>query len=152
MVSPVMYSSASGIWATPQDLFDALDYEFDFTLDVCALPENAKCARYFTPEVDGLKQSWAAETCWMNPPYGREIGEWVEAARNESLMNGTTTVALLPARTDVKWWHRFIWDETKHMPYRQVEIRFVKGRLKFGNAESSAPFPSVVVVFRGNRL
>jgi site-specific DNA-methyltransferase (adenine-specific) len=73
-VSPALLSSASNVWATPQEFFDALDREFRFELDVCALPDNAKCPRYFTPDDDGLAQSWAPAVCWMNPPYGRDIG------------------------------------------------------------------------------
>ncbi|AEG14390.1 DNA N-6-adenine-methyltransferase [Desulfofundulus kuznetsovii DSM 6115] len=138
MLNESMFSSRTGEWETPQTFFDALDAEFHFTLDVCARPENAKCARFFTPEQDGLRQSWAGETCWMNPPYGREIGRWVEKAYNEA-RRGAVVVALLPARTDTRWWHRYV--------MRAAEIRFVEGRLKFGGAENSAPFPSVVVVF-----
>jgi phage N-6-adenine-methyltransferase len=83
-----MMSSDSPEWATPQAFFDALDAEFHFTLDVCATPENAKCARFFTEADDGLTQSWAGETVWMNPPYGRVIGDWMRKARNESVTGG----------------------------------------------------------------
>ena len=133
-----MFSSKTDLWATPQDLFNEVDNEFHFDLDVCALPENAKCKRYFSPEMDGLKQDWTG-VCWCNPPYGREIGKWVEKAYNTSL-NGYTVVMLLPARTDTKWFHNFI--------YNIAEIRFLKGRLKFGNCNNSAPFPSMIVVFK----
>ncbi|RKO68086.1 DNA N-6-adenine-methyltransferase [Desulfofundulus salinus] len=138
MLNEGMFSSRTGEWETPQTFFEALNAEFRFTLDVCARPENAKCLRYFTPEQNGLLQPWAPETCWMNPPYGREIGRWVEKAYNEA-RRGAVVVALLPARTDTRWWHRYV--------MRAAEIRFVKGRLKFGGAENSAPFPSAVVVF-----
>jgi phage N-6-adenine-methyltransferase len=134
----VHFSSKTCLWETPQDFFDELDREFGFTLDVCALPENAKCRRYFSPERDGLKQDWTG-VCWMNPPYGREIGEWVAKAF-ESARNGATVVCLLPARTDTAWWHTYVMEAT--------EVRFVRGRLRFGGAENSAPFPSAVVVFR----
>lgn len=115
------------------------DAEFHFTLDACALPENAKCARYYTPEQNGLYQPWDG-IVWCNPPYGREIGKWVEKA-HYSIYNGITTVMLLPARTDTKWFHNYI-VTPRH------EIRFVRGRLKFGGAKNSAPFQSMVVVFR----
>lgn len=133
----VHFSSKTCLWETPKDFFDELDREFGFTLDVCALPENAKCRRYFTPEVDGLKQEWRG-VCWMNPPYGREIGKWVAKAF-ESARQGAVVVCLLPARTDTAWWHSYV--------MQAYEIRFVRGRLRFGDAESSAPFPSAVVVF-----
>ncbi len=129
-----MFSSATDMWATPQSTFDELNKEFNFGLDVCATPENAKCAKYFTKEQDGLKQNWGGVMCWCNPPYGREIGKWVEkASKHECVM-------LLPARTDTRWFHDFI--------YGKAEIRFIRGRLKFGDAKNSAPFPSMVVVFR----
>ena len=138
-MNAVMYSSKSDLWSTPQDLFDKLDAEFHFNLDVCALPENAKCKRYFTPEQDGLAQEWSG-TCWCNPPHGRNIGKWVRHGLLSSL-TGSTVVMLLPARTDTKWFHDYI--------YNHGEIRFLKGRLKFGGALNSAPFPSMVVIFRG---
>lgn len=121
--------------------FDRLNDEFHFNADVCATPDNAKCGTYFTKENDGLSQSWGGYTCWCNPPYGREIGKWVQKAYLSS-RNGSTVVMLLPARTDTKWFHEYI--------YNQAEIRFIKGRLKFGNSKNSAPFPSMVVVFRPN--
>ena len=138
MNAEVMFSSKTDLWETPQDFFDDLDLEFHFDLDVCALPKNAKCGRYYTPEEDGLAQPWEG-TCWLNPPYGREIGRWVKKAA-DSATGGATVVMLLPARTDTRWFHDYI--------YGKAEIRFVKGRLKFGGAKNSAPFPSMVVVFR----
>jgi len=134
----VHFSSRTDLWATPRDFYAQLDQEFGFSLDVCALPENAKCARYYTPEDDGLSQSWNG-VCWMNPPYGREIGGWVEKAFSSAL-NGATVVCLLPARTDTRWWHSWV--------MLADEIRFIRGRLKFGESRNSAPFPSAVVVFR----
>lgn len=133
-----MFSSKTDLWATPQDFFDALDKEFRFETDVCALPENAKCAHYFTPVQDGLAQEWTG-VCWCNPPYGRKIGDWVKKAA-ESAKAGAVVVMLLPARTDTRWFHDYI--------YGKAEIRFVKGRLKFGGAPANAPFPNMVVVFR----
>ncbi len=134
----VHFSSATDLWATPDDVFSELHREFQFTLDVCALPENAKCGAFFTPADDGLAQAWTG-TCWMNPPYGREIGRWVAKAR-ESAEAGATVVCLLPARTDTAWWHEHV--------TRADEVRFVRGRLRFGNAGNAAPFPSAIVVFR----
>ena len=135
MINKGMMSSNTDMWATPQATFDALNKEFNFVIDVCATPENAKCAIYFTKEQDGLKQEWVG-VCWMNPPYGREIGKWVKKAAESNAL----IVGLLPARTDTKWFHDYI--------YGKAEIRFVKGRLKFGYAKNSAPFPSMVVIWR----
>ena len=135
-----MFSSSTDLWATPQDFFDRLNAEFDFDIDVCASPDNAKCDTYFTKEQDGLSHSWGGVTCWCNPPYGREVGKWVQKAYISSKNEGSTVVMLLPARTDTKWFHEYI--------YNQSEIRFIKGRLKFGGSANSAPFPSMVVVFR----
>lgn len=123
-------------WETPQALFDELDAEFGFTLDVCATPENAKCWRFFTIQADGLKQDWAGFRCWMNPPYGREIGAWIRKAHDSKAL----VVGLIPARTDTAWWHDYIQD--------RAEVRFLRGRLKFGTSNNSAPFPSAVVVWR----
>lgn len=138
-MNDVLFSSKSVVWETPQDLFDKLNEEFHFDLDVCALPENAKCERYYTPEDDGLLQPWNG-VCWCNPPYGRTIGKWVQKAY-ETFAGGGTVVMLLPARTDTKWFHEYI--------YNKAEIRFIKGRLKFGNSKNAAPFPSMIVVFDG---
>lgn len=132
----LMFSSATDEWETPQAFFDQLHAEFSFTLDACATPDNAKCGRFFTREQDALAQEWAG-TVWMNPPYGRGIGQWVRKAY-EAAQGGATVVCLLPARTDTRWWHDYC---------TKGEARFVRGRLKFGG-KSSAPFPSVVVIFR----
>lgn len=136
----VMFSSNTDLWETPQDFFDHLNDEFCFDIDVCATDDNAKCDTYFTKEQDGLSQSWGGGTCWCNPPYGREIGKWVQKAYASCKEEGSTIVMLLPARTDTRWFHEYI--------YNQSEIRFIKGRLKFGGSANSAPFPSMVVVFR----
>lgn len=141
MTMAVHYSSATDEWETPQDFFDALDGEFGFGLDVCATPENAKCPRYYTREDDGLAREWRG-VCWMNPPYGRAIGRWVRKAY-ESARDGATVVCLVPARTDTAWWHDYA--------TRADEIRFVRGRLKFGGAKHNAPFPNAVLVFGGRR-
>lgn len=134
-----MFSSKTDLWETPQAFFDCLNSEFNFDIDVCATSENAKCNTFFTKEQDGLTQPWRG-VCWCNPPYGREIGKWVQKAYFSSKDDGATVVMLLPARTDTKWFHEYI--------YHQSEIRFIKGRLKFGDSANSAPFPSMVVIFR----
>lgn len=134
---PVHFSSATDMWATPQEFFDDLNREFKFETDVCALPENAKCTRFFTPEDDGLVQNWRG-VCWMNPPYGRTISQWMRKAY-ESSVSGATVVCLVPARTDTNWWHDYA---------MKGEVRFIKGRLKFGGSKNSAPFPNAVVIFR----
>lgn len=131
------FSSATDEWETPQEFFNLVDSEFHFTLDVCASHENTKCERYFTKDDDGLKQEWAG-VCWMNPPYGRKISHWIKKAYESSLA-GATVVCLLPARTDTRWWHDYI--------QGKAEVRFIRGRLKFGGSKNSAPFPSVIVVF-----
>lgn len=136
----VLFSSQSELWETPQQFFDQLNCEFHFGLDACAVPENAKCNNYFSPEEDGLSQKWVGYgTVWCNPPYGRDIGKWVQKAY-ETAKGGETVVMLLPARTDTKWFHEFI--------YGKAEIRFVRGRLKFGGSKNNAPFPSMITVFR----
>lgn len=142
-MNPGLLTSNTPEWATPQDFFDKLDAEFGFTLDPCATPENAKCSKYYTVSDNGLLHSWAGEVVFMNPPYGRHIGDWVSKAVDES-RNGATVVCLLPARTDTAWWHRNVVDG-------KGEVRFIRGRLKFGGSKWNAPFPSAVVVFRPTR-
>ena len=139
-MNKALFSSQSEEWSTPQAFFDKLNEEFQFTLDACALPENAKCKLYFTPETDGLVQDWSGHTVFVNPPYGKKIAEWVEKCYNESTKENTKIVLLMPARTDTAYFHRFIYKKAK-------EIRFIKGRLKFGDASNSAPFPSMLVIF-----
>lgn len=147
----LMFSSLTPEWETPPELFAPLQAEFCLDLDVCATAENAKCARYFTRAQDGLALPWVGR-CWMNPPYGRTIGAWVRKAQ-ESTENrdATLVVCLLPARTDTRWWHQYIWDLACHRPRRGVHVRFLKGRVKFllpdGTRLASAPFPSCLVVF-----
>lgn len=138
MNTDLMFSSATDQWATPQAFFDEWHAMFNFTLDVCADAENAKCPRFFDRLTNGLSQSWSSDVCWMNPPYGREIGRWVQKAHVESV-KGATVVCLLPARTDTAWWHDYV------IPH--AKVTFIRGRLKFGNATNSAPFPSAVAVF-----
>lgn len=141
MVSKTLFSSNTDLWATPQELFEKLDSEFHFTLDPCALPSNAKCANFFTPEDDGLLQDWSAHTVFCNPPYGKEIMAWVKKCWHESL-KGATVVMLIPARTDTAYFHDFI--------LGKAEIRFIRGRLKFGGAKNTAPFPSMLAIYRPN--
>lgn len=137
-VNAGLFSSARGDWATPQETFDALDAEFGFTLDACATAETAKCRWYFKPSVDALSQRWDG-VVFMNPPYGREIGRWIQKAFEES-QHGATVVCLIPSRTDTHWWHDYV--------MKAEEIRFIKGRLHFDGHENGAPFPSAVAVFR----
>ena len=134
-----LFTSNTDMWATPLDFFIKLNEEFNFETDVCGIESNAKCKKFFTPEMDGLKQEWTG-VCWMNPPYGRGIGEWIKKAY-ESSLNGATVVCLIPSRTDTKWWHDYC---------MKGEVRLVKGRLKFGDSKNSAPFPSAVVIFSKN--
>ena len=141
MNTDVMFSSATDNWSTPQDFFDKLNDEFHFTLDVCADENNHKCEHYYTKEIDGLSRPWIG-TVWCNPPYGRKIGEWVRRAHFSSHIGSATVVMLLPARTDTRWFHEYIYNKSN------TEIRFIKGRLKFGGCKNSAPFPSMVVIFR----
>ena len=141
MNTEVMFSSKTDLRATPQDFFNKLNDEFHFTLDPCATEENHKCDRYYTKEQDWLKQSRDNEIVFCNPPYWKEIKnrvkKWYESRGGEIVM-------LLPARTDTKRFHDYI--------YHKSEIRFIKGRLKFWDSKNSAPFPSMVVIFRSNKL
>lgn len=151
MINTGMMSSNTGEWSTPQWFFDQLDAEFHFTLDVCATAENAKCKKFFTKETDGLAQKWSG-TCFLQPPYGRELGKWVKKAHSEWI-KGVKIVGLLPARTDTKWFHDYIYNKhilRRNDEYDYVELRFIKGRLKFGDSKNSAPFPSVVVVWHSD--
>jgi phage N-6-adenine-methyltransferase len=134
-----LYTSNKEDWETPFDLFNQFNMEFNFDLDVCASHDNAKCKNYFTKEINGLQQDWLG-TCWMNPPYGRDINLWIEKAFLESNKHiDTTVVCLLPARTDTKVWHEFI--------FPHAEVRFIKGRINFVGGKHTAPFPSALVIF-----
>lgn len=133
-------TSLTDNWETPQLFFEALDAEFGFTLDVCANADNAKCSTYFDVTQDGLRQDWRTTgAVWMNPPYGRTISKWIAKAY-ATAQHGQTVVCLVPARTDTAWWHDYC---------AKGEVRFIRGRIRFGNATSGAPFPSAVVIFRG---
>lgn len=148
-LNAAMFSSKRPDWETPPDLFAKLHAEFNFTLDVCALPHNAKLPQFFTPETDGLSQPWMGARVWCNPPYGRGVEQWVKRcsqasktpARVEPKWTPELAVMLLPVRSDTKWWHRYI------IPHA-AEVRFIEKRLRFVGAKSSAPFPSAIVVFR----
>jgi len=127
MINKGLFSSASCHWATPKDLYESLNTEFVFTDDPCPLHATE----------DGLARSWGERT-YMNPPYGREIGKWLRKAYEES-QKGKLVVCLIPSRTDTQWWHECV--------MKAQEIRFIRGRLKFGDAKNSAPFPSAIVIF-----
>jgi len=154
MNKKLMFSSKSDLWCTPQDLFDSLNKEFNFTFDLCATKKSAKCEKYYTPEQDALVQNPISESIWCNPPYSREVGKWVRKCYEIRLCADVNIVVmLLPARTDTTWFHDYILGKS--------EVRFIKGRLKFlnkedsekfGNTEKSspAPFPSMLVIF-GNQ-
>lgn len=136
-----LYTSNTAEWATPQDFYNYLNGRFDFTLDPCSTDANAKCEKHYTKADDGLSKSWDGEIVFCNPPYGRGIGKWVKKCFDEWWCNNATVVALLPARTDTKWFHSFI--------YGVARIEFVKGRLHFNESKNSAPFPSMVVIWEG---
>ena len=130
-------------WATPQPLFNKLDAEFHFTLDVCALPENAKCRRYYSPTQDGLAQSWEGETCWMNPPFGKAIEGWLRKASelDHGFARRSVVVALVPTRTNAPWWHDYV--------MRAAEIRFIRKKVSFvGDKQGVAFTGHAIVVFR----
>ncbi len=127
MINKGLFTSASEHWATPKELYDSLNKEFHFNDDPCPLRG-----------IGGLDRNWG-ETVFMNPPYGKGITKWIKRAYEESLL-GKTVVCLLPSRTDTKWFHEIILPNAK-------EIRFIKGRLKFGGSKNNAPFPSAIVIF-----
>ena len=138
----VMFSSKSGEWSTPQDFFEKLNWRFGpFDLDPCANPANTKCANFFTEVEDGLTKDWEGFRLFVNPPYGRGIDKWIKKGYLESQKKNTRVVMLIPARPDTKYWHEYV--------MKASEVYFVKGRLKFGDSQNSAPFPSAVVVFDG---
>jgi site-specific DNA-methyltransferase (adenine-specific) len=141
MNTDLMFSSKTDQWATPQDFFDSLNSEFHFDLDPCADEYNHKCEKYFTVSDDGLSQNWGGYRVFCNPPYGRELNKWVEKAYREGHKDNTLVCMLIPARTDTKYFHDYI--------KNRAEVRFIPGRLKFGEAKNAAPFPSMLVIFRG---
>lgn len=136
-----MFSKKSDEWETPQDFYDFLNTKFNFTLDPCATHENHKCEKYYTKEDDGLSKSWFGESVFVNPPYSK-IKDWIEKGyreRRQDLEFKTSVVFLIPARTDTRYFHDYCSKADK--------IIFIKGRLKFGNSKTGAPFPSMLVVF-----
>lgn len=135
----VHFSSQSNEWATPQDFYNKLNKEFNFNLDPCATKENAKCEKFFTEKDNGLLKSWGGYIVFCNPPYGRGLKKWVQKASEESKQLNTKVVMLIPARTDTSYFHDYI--------YGKAKIRFIRGRLKFGDSKNSAPFPSMIVIF-----
>lgn len=142
MNTNVMFSSQSNEWATPQSFFDKLNDEFGFTLDPCSTHENSKCQKHYTMEEDGLSQDWGGQVVFCNPPYGRDLPKWVKKCYDES--RHATIVMLIPARTDTSYFHDYI--------YHKAEIRFIRGRLKFGDGKNSAPFPSMVVIYINQKI
>ena len=151
MRTALMFSTGKDDWRTPPELFAALDREFHFEVDCAADDSNALCSEWFDEHRGGaLAWSWAeiARVCWCNPPYSRGLqGKFIAKAAFER-ERGVTTVMLIPARTDTKAFHKHIWDAEKHQPREGVEVRFLKGRLKFSGCKDAAPFPSMIVVFR----
>ena len=141
MNTDLMFSSKDDSWETPPSLFNILDMEFNFTLDPCCTKQTAKCKKFFTKEEDGLIQDWSKDIVFVNPPYGREIGKWVEKSYNEA-KKGAKVVMLIPSRTDTNWFHDFI--------YNKAEIRFLKGRIRFLQNKkelNAAPFPTMLIIF-----
>lgn len=141
------YNGNGRHWATPPEVFEPLNAEFRFTLDPCATPETAKCARFFTEEVDGLAQSWAGERVFMNPPYGREIYAWTRKARTEA-EQGALVVGLLPASTDLAWWHEDIIGHARVLRWYRGRVRFLTG----GPYRASGFFPSVAVLWESGTM
>ena len=146
-MNEVLFSSKRMDWETPQKFFDQLNAKYHFVLDAAAEDHNAKCRRYFTPEQNGLSQSWdVGGAVWCNPPYGRSTGKWVKKAWQEA-QKGVTIVMLIPARPDVSYFHDWIWGK--------AEVIFLRGRLKFElngiPAKNAAAFPSMLVIYNGGK-
>ena len=142
-------TSNDDTWSTPKDFFDELDKEFNFGLDAAALSTSTLVPdNWYGPDHpdadrrDAFTNCWSIDAgdkpIWLNPPYGRTIGDWMKRANDEA-RHGALVVCLVPARTDTNWWHNYC---------IQHEVRFIKGRLKFGGSKNSAPFPSAVVIIR----
>ena len=129
-------------WSTPKEVFARLNATHGFTLDPCSTHDNAKCSKHYTASENGLAQSWQGERVFMNPPYGRAIGAWMKKAYDES-RGSALVVCLVPARTDTAWWHDYA---------AKGDVRFIRGRLKFGGGKKSAPFPSALVVFKAHNV
>lgn len=149
MNNEVMFSKNSDEWTTPQNLFDTYNLEFNFGLDISATKDNTKCNLYFTKEDSALNKNWSEFMrdsgisdyyCWMNPPYS-QCKDFIKKAYEENL-KGIGIVALVPSRTDTRWFHDYIYKKDN------IEIRFLKGRLKFSDSKNAAPFPSMIVIFK----
>lgn len=132
------YSHATDLWSTPKAVFHELDAEFHFTLDPCAVAENTTCAKYYSPEQDGLVQDWGGEIVFCNPPFS-DMKKWVRKCSEEAKKPNTRVVMLIPARTDTSYFHDYI--------YNKAEVRFIRGRLHYGDGKQGAPFPSMIVIF-----
>lgn len=146
MDKTVLYSSVKDDWETPRILFDKLNAEFRFTLDPASNGKNVKCPKFYTPETDGLVQSWSGERVFLNPPYGRDIAKWMQKCYSEFVIHNCPIIAVLvPARTDTEWFHNYVF------PYVS-EMRFIKGRVKFSEAKNVAPFPSVILIYQKTDL
>lgn len=130
MNKEAMFSSKNDMWATRWEYFIHWDDKYSFTLDPCATKESAKCELYYTEKEDGLKQDWGGHSVFVNPPYGNEIADWMEKSISECKKKNTSVVMLLPARTDTKWFHKYLWDKNK--PKKGISVEFLKGRLTFG--------------------
>lgn len=152
-MNEALLSSKNLSWCTPVEFFKELDQEFHFDLDPAATDKSAKCARYFTPADDGLTKDWGGSRVFCNPPYGRNINEWVRKGYEESQKPGTVVVMLIPARTDTSYYHDYIFGG------KADEVRFLRGRLVFTDEDGSpardakghicsAPFPSAVIIWR----
>jgi site-specific DNA-methyltransferase (adenine-specific) len=141
------YNGNGRLWETPPEIFQPLNDEFHFNLDPCASKKTAKCERFFTERDDGLTRSWGASRVFMHPPYGREIYAWTRKSR-EAQSKGALVVGLLPASTDLAWWHE---DIVPGIAIGSVEVRYIRGRVRFltgGPYRASGFFPSVVVIWR----
>jgi|SRR5215212_564678 len=150
MIDKALFSHESSEWQTPKLLFDSLHVEFNFQLDPCTTKDNPLgTKRFYTKEDNGLEKDWNGNV-FVNPPYNREIEKWLIKQHNEHVLNdkAKTIVFLLPVRSDTKWFHGFIYDNETQKFYDDVEVRFIKGRLKFENAKNTAPFPSMIVIFK----
>jgi phage N-6-adenine-methyltransferase len=148
-MNAVHYSSNKDEWETPPQIFDPLDAEFDFDVDVCASNDNAKCQIYFPELSNGLTMDWVSrgyKSSWCNPPYSN-LKAWI-AKNAEEAKRGMTCVMLIPARTDTKAWHTYIYDAKLWRFRPGVEVRFLPGRVKFVGGAHCAPFPSCIVIFR----
>lgn len=141
MINKGMFTSNKQTWTTPKWLFDELNQEFNFICDLFASDENALCLQYYTEDDDAFENGWY-KTNFANPPYDTKIQNKAFEFAHKFTKKGVTTVMLVPARTDTKRFHDWVFDKGH-------EIRFLKGRLKFGESKNPAPFPSCIIIFKG---